>query len=252
MIEKVRKKNPSSPETESNAFLAEEGRWDLITPISLLVLCTMSVLFIHSAQAYVGGIQWKMQIIWCVIGFSFYIGVSVLDYHFWMKFAHVFYLLAILALCLVFFNSALYGARRWIDFGLFKIQPSEGAKWAAMVLGASILARSRIGDVRDSLKGILKISACFGLPMFLIFLQPDLGSTLVFSPIAFSLLYVARIPTRFFVTTFLVFVVMVGVLGYGVFRYYQYKLENPRASEAVEAYEDRLSYHSRIINVNAY
>ena len=71
-------------------LLAEEGRWDLITPISLLVLCTMSVLFIHSAQAYVGGIQWKMQIIWCVIGFSFYIGVSVLDYHFWMKFAHVF------------------------------------------------------------------------------------------------------------------------------------------------------------------
>ena len=134
-MENVRKKNPSSPETESNAFLAEEGRWDLITPISLLVLCTMSVLFIHSAQAYVGGIQWKMQIIWCVIGFSFYIGVSVLDYHFWMKFAHVFYLLAILALCLVFFNSALYGARRWIDFGLFKIQPSEGAKWATMVLG---------------------------------------------------------------------------------------------------------------------
>jgi rod shape determining protein RodA len=198
----------------------------------------MSVLFIHSAQAYVGGGQWKMQIIWCVIGFSLYLAVSVLDYHFWMKFAHIFYVLAVVALCLVFFNSALYGARRWIDFGLFKIQPSELAKWAAMVLGASILARSQIGDVRDSLKGILKISLCFGLPMFLIFLQPDLGSTLVFPPIAFSLLYVARIPTRFFVTTFLVFVVMVGVLGYDVFRYYQYKLENPRSSEAVEAYEE--------------
>jgi rod shape determining protein RodA len=72
----------------------------------------------------------------------------------------------------------------------------------------------------------------------LIFLQPDLGSTLVFPPIAFSILYVARIPTRFFLTTFLVFVVMVGILGYDVFRYYQYKLENPRPSEAVEAYED--------------
>ena len=33
-------------------------------------------------------------------------------------------------------------------------------------------------------------------------------------------------------------VVMVGILGYDVFRYYQYKLENPRPSEAVEAYEE--------------
>lgn len=228
----------SAAENEAKTILTDEGRWDLFTPISLLALCVMSVLFIHSAQAYVGGGQWKMQIVWCVIGFSLYFGVSMLDYHFWMRFAHLFYLLAMVALIMVFFGPVLYGASRWIDLGPFKVQPSEVAKWATMVLGASILARSKIGSVRDSLRGILKLSACFGLPMFLIFLQPDLGSTLVFPPIAFSILYVARIPTRFFLTTFLVFVVMVGILGYDVFRYYQYKLENPRPSEAVEAYEE--------------
>ena len=228
----------SAAENEAKTILTDEGRWDLFTPISLLALCVMSVLFIHSAQAYVGGGQWKMQIVWCVIGFSLYFGVSMLDYHFWMRFAHLFYLLAMVALIMVFFGPVLYGASRWIDLGPFKVQPSEMAKWATMVLGASILARSKIGSVRDSLRGILKLSACFGLPMFLIFLQPDLGSTLVFPPIAFSILYVARIPTRFFLTTFLVFVVMVGILGYDVFRYYQYKLENPRPSEAVEAYEE--------------
>jgi rod shape determining protein RodA len=74
--------------------------------------------------------------------------------------------------------------------------------------------------------------------MFLIFKQPDLGSTLVFPPIAFSLLYVARIPSRFFVATALLFVVMIGVLGYDVFRYYQYKSENPNPTEAIVAYED--------------
>jgi len=227
-----------SAEKEAKIYLAEESRWDLLTPISLVILCVMSVLFIHSAQAYVGGSQWKMQIVWCVIGFSLYLAFSVIDYHFWMKFAHVFYLLAILALCMVFFGPVIYGARRWIDLGPFKIQPSEAAKWATMVLGASILARSKVGNMRDSLRGILKLAGCFALPMFLIFLQPDLGSTLVFPPIAFSILYVARIPTRFFVTTSLVFVVMVGVLGYDVFRYYQYKLENPRPSEAVTAYEE--------------
>lgn len=230
--------NPSADPSEAKPFLAEEKRWDFVTPISLLVLCVMSVVFIHSAQAYVGGNLWKMQIVWCVIGFSLYFCISILDYHFWMKFAHLFYLLAVVALCLVFFGPALYGAQRWIDLGPFKIQPAEAAKWATLILGASILSRSQIGSVRDSCKGILKLSFCFALPMFLIFLQPDLGSTLVFPPIAFSILYVARIPTRFFLTTSLVFVVMVGILGYDVFRYYQYKLENPRPSEAIVAYEE--------------
>jgi len=74
--------------------------------------------------------------------------------------------------------------------------------------------------------------------MFLIFLQPDLGSTLVFPPIAFSLLYVARMPTKFFVSTFVVFVVLIGLLGFDLYHYYQYKLENPKSSDVVVAYEE--------------
>ena len=58
--------------------------------------------------------------------------------------------------------------------------------------------RSKIGDLRDSLKGILRLIFVFHLPMFLIFLQPDLGSTMVLPPIAFTLLYIARIPAKFF------------------------------------------------------
>jgi len=61
---------------------------------------------------------------------------------------------------------------------------------------------------------------------------------LVFPPIAFSLLYVARMPTKFFISTFVVFVVLLGLLGFDLFNYYQYKLENPKPSDAVVAYED--------------
>ena len=115
---------------------------------------------------------------------------------------------------------------------------SEIAKWSTMIFGASLLARSKVGDMQDSLKGILKVAGCFALPMFLIFLQPDLGSTLVFPPIAFSLLYVARMPTKFFVSTFVVFVVLLGLLGFDLYHYYQYKLENPKPSDVVVAYEE--------------
>ena len=198
----------------------------------------MSVLFIRSAQAYTGGNQWEMQFLWVVIGLSVYTIVSLIDYHFWMRFAHITYAVGIVSLFVVFIFPEKYGAQRWIDLVFFKLQPSEFAKIVTLILGASILSRSEIGTLRDSLKGISKLGLCFACPMFLIFKQPDLGSTLVFPPIAFSLLYVARIPSRFFVATALLFVVMIGVLGYDVFRYYQYKSENPNPTEAIVAYED--------------
>jgi len=228
----------SSGSNKPAPILEEESRWEIFSPISLLVLCSMSILFIHSAQTYTGGNQWMMQALWVLIGFSLYLVVSYLDYHIWMRFAHVFYTLGLFSLFLVFLWPEKYGAQRWIDFGKFKIQPSEFAKIVTLMLGASIMSRSEIGTIRDSLKGIFKLGVCFVCPMFLIFKQPDLGSTLVFPPIAFSLLYVARIPYRFFVTTALLFVVMMGVLGYDVFRYYQYKSENPHPNEAIVAYED--------------
>ena len=223
---------------KKESFLEEENKWDIFSPISLLILCSMSVLFIRSAQAYTGGNQWEMQLLWVIIGLSVYTVVSIIDYHFWMRFAHLTYAVGILSLFVVFIFPEKYGAQRWIDFVFFKLQPSEFAKIVTLILGASILSRSEIGTLRDSLKGISKLGLCFACPMFLIFKQPDLGSTLVFPPIAFSLLYVARIPSRFFVATALLFVVMIGVLGYDVFRYYQYKSENPNPTEAIVAYED--------------
>ena len=226
------------PEKPIKDILESESRFDWITPFCLLGLSLVSVVFIRSAQAYTGGEQWKMQIIWCSLGFLSYIVFSMIDYHFWMRYAHVFYFISILALCLVFGGPTLYGARRWIDFEYFKIQPSEITKWATLIFGASILARAKVGDFKESMKGISKAAGCFALPMFLIFLQPDLGSTLVFPPVAFSILYVARIPRRFFLATFTIFLVAIGVLGLDIFHYYQYKSENPRTSDSVVAYEE--------------
>lgn len=218
--------------------LSTEDRWDWITPVFLLCLCVMSVLFIQSAQAYDGGNEWKRQIIWCVIGFFIYFGFSLLDYKIFLKYAHILYGLSIFSLLLVFGGPKIYGASRWVDLGFFKIQPSEMAKFATIVMGASVLSRAKIGDLSDSLRGILRLSLCFLVPMFLIFLQPDLGSTLVLPPIAFTLLYVARIPTKFFLATAVLFVALLGLLGLDVYRYYQHKSENLRTSEPVVAYED--------------
>ena len=82
-----------------------------------------------------------MQALWVLIGFSLYLVVSYLDYHIWMRFAHVFYTLGLFSLFLVFLWPEKYGAQRWIDFGKFKIQQSEFAKIVTLMLGASIMSR---------------------------------------------------------------------------------------------------------------
>ena len=222
----------------STTELPKEDRWDWITPVFLAGLSVMSVLFIQSAQAYDGGNEWKRQLIWCLVGFVRYWGFSVIDYRIFLKYAHLVYGISILSLLLVFGGPKIYGASRWVDLGLFKIQPSEMAKFATIVMGSSILSRSKIGDIRDSLNGIIRLSLCFAIPMFLIFLQPDLGSTLVLPPIAFTLLYVARIPAKFFVATAILFMLLLGLLGLDIYRYYQHKSENLRTSEPVVAYEE--------------
>ncbi len=218
--------------------LPKEERWDWVTPFCLALLCGMSVMFIQSAQAYDGGNEWKKQIVWSLLGFILYFTVAILDYRIFLKYAHIVYGISILSLLLVFGGPKIYGASRWVDLGFFKIQPSEMAKFATLVMGASILSRSKIGDLRDSLNGILRLTLCFILPMFLIFLQPDLGSTMVLPPIAFTLLYVARIPAKFFVATAILFMLLLGLLGLDIYRYYKHKSENLRTSEPVVAYEE--------------
>ena len=218
--------------------LPKEERWDWVTPFCLALLCGMSIMFIQSAQAYDGGNEWKKQIVWSLLGFILYFTVAILDYRIFLKYAHIVYGISILSLLLVFGGPKIYGASRWVDLGFFKIQPSEMAKFATLVMGASILSRSKIGDLRDSFNGILRLTLCFILPMFLIFLQPDLGSTMVLPPIAFTLLYIARIPAKFFVVTAILFMLLLGLLGLDIYRYYQHKSENLRTSEPVVAYEE--------------
>ena len=150
--------NPKFSGRIDETELPEEERWDFKIPICLGALCIMSVLFIDSAQAYDGGNEWKKQIVWSVLGFGVYFCFSLLDYRVFLKYAHIVYGVSLLTLLLVFGGPEIYGASRWVDFGFFKIQPSEMAKFATIVMGASIMSRAKIGDLRDSFRGIIRLS----------------------------------------------------------------------------------------------
>jgi rod shape determining protein RodA len=210
-----------------------ELRFDYINPLSILLLCGIGVLFIYSAQfSHADGGDWKKQIFWITLGLTTYGLIGSINYKIFLEYAHFIYLAGIVGLLLTNEHSPLsvemMGARRWIDVGITTVQPTEGAKIGTLIMAASVLARSEIGTVRDSLWTLTKVAFVFLLPMLLIFLQPDLGSSLVFPPMVFALLYVSRLSEKFFLSAFAIFAVAIAVLGMDIYGYSQH-LEKQRA-----------------------
>ena len=96
------------------------------------------------------------------------------------------------ALAIVFVADAIRGTQRWIDIGFFQIQPSELGKIALVLVIAGYLAdRSRrLGEWRTTLTAV----GLAALPAFLVFVEPDFGTTLVFCGAVAAVLVLAGTP----------------------------------------------------------
>ena len=231
----------------------DNRRVDWVSPCCILLLCAVSILFIYSAQYTYGGGDWKKQLFWVTLGLGTYSIVSLINYKIFLGYAHFIYAAGICGLLLATklspISVEMMGARRWVDVGITIVQPTEGAKIGTLIMAASILARSEIGTVRNSLLVLTKVALVFLIPMLLIFLQPDLGSSLVFPPMIFALLYISRLSEKFFVSAFALFTVAVSILGLDIYAYSQH-LKEVRTAEISntttlsEEYQSLLPIHN--------
>lgn len=104
-------------------------------------------------------------------------------------------LIGAVAVVLVIGTSAK-GGQRWIDFGIFQFQPSELGKIAMVVILAGLIVdrREEVGTLRFSL---LALGVTL-LPTLIVFIQPDLGTSLVYLAIFAGVMYFAGVPARQF------------------------------------------------------
>jgi rod shape determining protein RodA len=208
---------------------ATRERWDAWNPLALVALSLIGVAFIYSAQLSQSENDWIKQIIFLVIGAGVYLAVALIDYRIWLSTWHWFYLACLLLLVLVLIpgiGDARFGAQRWIDLGVFTLQPSEPAKAAVLFATASILIRAKLGSIRQSLGTLGKLALAAGVPMLLILLQPDLKSAIVLPPMVFSMLYVSRLSTRFFAGALGAFLVLVSIVAWDTAGYVNYMKAN--------------------------
>lgn len=105
------------------------------------------------------------------------------------------FVINMLALVLVLFTPAINGSHRWFSLFGFNYQPSESAKLLTILLTAKILAKEHISELKQLLFGLL----CILLPVSLIIIEPDFGTTLVYWISLFSMFIAAGTPAFYIV-----------------------------------------------------
>lgn len=145
------------------------------------------------------------QLIALVLGLVMMVVVVSISYDDWGKYTKALYVFNLLLLASVMFlGFTALGAQRWIPLGPFALQPSEFAKVLIIVTFASFLAK-REGQL-NTFKDLLPAFVFIALPMGLILMQPDLGTSLVFIAIMTGMLYMAGANTK----------LLAGLIGGGV------------------------------------
>jgi len=179
----------------------------------VLILSVISILEIYSATLHTKFVGFhKMQILWLIGGLAAMFIFSVIDYHRMVDFIHWIYgfcLVSLVAVLVV--GTKVLGARRWIKLpGGIHFQPSE---WVKLVLIIAV-ARYFVGlSGRDlTWKDIFKAMALVGVPMLLVLKQPDLGTSLTYSPILIVGLFLGGIDWKKAGIILLVGLLAVGVV----------------------------------------
>ena len=118
--------------------------WILVGAIAGLFLLGLAFIFSASTANDPSSRLWIRQSIFYTLGLGIALGICFVPYETISRFATVGYWFAIaLLIAVMFFGTTVFGAKRWIDLGFFRFQPSEFAKIAVIFMLASFLSRSQ-------------------------------------------------------------------------------------------------------------
>ena len=124
------------------------------------------------------------QLIFIAASMVIIMGIIIIDMRFYEAFAYIAYGIILFLLILVpIIGKEVGGNKAWLGIGSFGGQPSELAKFITALAAAKMIGT--VGFRMDNLRNQLVLFGIIGLPMFLILLQKDTGTALVFASFIF-------------------------------------------------------------------
>lgn len=135
------------------------------------------------------------QVVFAIVGIGAMLAFSKIDYHYLTHYSWVLYALSIVALIgILAFGENVYGSTRWFNLGPIQVQPSEFAKLATILLLARFFSEHG-GDARE-LRALVTSLVIVIPATLLVFIQPDLGTTIVFGALWLGVVLVAGVSRR--------------------------------------------------------
>ena len=181
--------------------------WPIILAmLALMVLGVLGVRVYERSGSTAGGLAARQAVLGAV-GVLAFIAATALPYQRLGRYAYVLFGLTLVVLVLLLALPHLYGSspvvkrimpgirstHRWINLGFIKLQPSEIAKLTFIILLAWYL---RYGNHYRRLRGLIVPFVLTLVPMVLILKQPDLGTSLLFLPTLYFMLFMAGAKLR--------------------------------------------------------
>jgi len=157
---------------------------------AMVTLMLVGVLAIHTSErvgATPEGHTLK-QMVFCVVALGAFVVGTIVPYPRVGRMAYAIFGGVLALLVLVLFLPAIRGSHRWINLGPIRLQPAELAKLAYILVMAWYL---RYGDHYRRFGGLLIPFVLAFVPMGLILKEPDLGTSLLFVPTFYVMLFMA-------------------------------------------------------------
>jgi rod shape determining protein RodA len=174
--------------------LVKQDKW-LFFALSSLIIIGIITIF-SAASGFAGrGTEYVVRqlIIACVSMVAYMVVIAIGHEKIFELTYQIYFIMLLVLLFTVFFAPQVMGSRRWFVIAGWGFQPSELAKVVACLALSKYLYRNPPITIKSYLGALFFVFPIF----FLILMQPDLGSSMVFIVIAFSAVYIAGSPKRY-------------------------------------------------------
>lgn len=228
--------------------LLKRMNWGMTLVLGALL--TVGVMFIYSA-CYISEelpvrSLWLKQTMWIVVAVTAYFVFALYDYRRLRKAGPWLYMVSMALLVTVLFaGRTIYGSKRWLPLvpalGV-GIQPSELAKLAVVLMLAAMMSRFGVNTKRPAL--ILLVLLIVAVPWILVLAEPDLGTAMIFVPVAFVMMFVAGVPLRYLTALVVLGAAVVGLMVALLLAPQWLGLSAERAEKITSAFGVR-DYHKR-------
>ena len=179
----------------------------------------------------------KKQLLGIVLGSIAIIVLTLIDYHFILKFYWLIYFLNLALLIGVkFIGENVKGAQRWVNVAGIQIQPSEFTKLFLVLFFAKLMLKYK--DKLNTVKILSLFVITFAIPLLLVYKQPDLSTSIVLVISFCVIMYVGGISYKIIAAAFAVAVPAAIVLVYLLLQPNQKILDNYQYNRLVGFYDE--------------